>query len=246
MQWNEWLIYALLVDTAHREEVCGGCAFDIPPIYPLPVAHLPPLPSTSPISPSGILLGTFRKWNMLFPSRTAFMHIFHDFYIVNCMIVQKMPTIWDDPYFLGLCVNPLLHKLLAGATPAEELHGGRLEMAVRLAVLVYLADIRVRFMGYHVTGSHFGRRLKVLIVLDAEAWRDFWELRLWILVVGGMKAEPGERGVFVREIETVMREVGLRTWSQVVRVLEGVVWIEDVYGKRCEELGREVVARLEI
>ena len=39
----------------------------------------------------------------------------------------------------------------------------------------------------------------------------------------------------------MMRELGLKSWQDVVGVLRDIIWIEDIYGEGVMELGREVI-----
>jgi hypothetical protein len=158
------------------------------------------------------------------------------------MIVDGLPDIWDDPWFLGLRLNPILHRLLPPAmTSCEEPPGGIIEMVCRLAALIYLGDIRVKFMKYHVTGYHFVARLKNLMILDSIEWEHFQDLKLWALVVGGIKSSTTDRALFVEEIGSLLKAMGIQTWEEATEVVQSFVWIEEIYGERCQDIGREVM-----
>jgi hypothetical protein len=73
------------------------------------------------------------------------------------------------------------------------------EGACRLASLVYLGDIPVVFMEYHhIIGYHFVERLKRAVLIETSDWENLQDLRLWALVLGGIKAREADRRVWRR------------------------------------------------
>jgi hypothetical protein len=160
-----------------RDDVCGVCAFDIPPSYGIPTRHLP-FPEESPVPPSEVFLDIIRKWSQMYPDRKELMTVLHDLFGINARINVGMPAVWDDPFFLGMQINPLILRLLPPAHQTNE-SGGTIETACRLGGLVYLGDIRTEFVMYHVTGYHFVEKLKQIILIETTEWEEFQNLRLW-------------------------------------------------------------------
>jgi hypothetical protein len=222
-------------DYCHRDDVVGACLFDIDPSFGLPLYHLPPLPEKSPIPPSERLLHIIERGGKTY-SNHQIMSLFYDFFILNSIIRTKMPGIFDDPLFLGMQINPISHRLIESSkkatTPAES--------TCCLAAMVYLADIRVEFLAYNVTGHHYIERLKAA-VLNSE-WHDLHDLRLWALVIGGIKSSEKDRYLFIDATRITMGDLGINTWNQVTEIVESIIWIDSVYGMRCQEFGREVMA----
>lgn len=100
------------------------------------------------------------------------MSVLHDLFELNAWINVGMPAILEDPFFLGMQINPIILQLLP---PTEQINepGETIETACRLAALIYLGDIRVEFVLYHITGHHFVERLKCAILEKLTEWDEF-------------------------------------------------------------------------
>lgn len=225
------------------EEVCGACAFNVPPNYPLPTRHIPALPTKPPIAASKTFVNTIYSWRRLYPHREDFVKIFLDFHILNCMIQVGLPKIWEDPWFLGLRINPIVLRLLPSETVFDGKGPGELiETACRLAALIYLGDIRVAFMEYHVMGCHFVEKLSDIMAYESEEWEEFQELKLWVLTVGAIKASAAGREIFVEGIQKMVEVMDIETWDEVVQIVSDIIWLDEVYGQRFADLGKEIIA----
>ena len=170
--------------------MCGACHFDVPPTFGLPIHYLPSVPTNALLPPSYRLLNLTWTWNKLYPSNTEFISLLQDVHIVNSIICARYPDIFNDPWFLGLQINPVLLRLLSfpginqdEAQETEADSGSDIERAIRLATLIYFADLRTEFMLYHVTGYHFIKRIGPLILANSERWHYFQDIRLWALVM---------------------------------------------------------------
>lgn len=73
-------------------------------------------------------------------------------------------------------------------------------------------------------------------------WGTFEDWKLWVLVVGGMKAVSEDREYFIRAVKMAMRERGYEEWEQVREVVAGLVWIESIHGEPCRAFGLDVMA----
>ena len=100
------------------------------------------------------------------------MRILHDLFIINGLILIGMLTIWEDPFFLGMQLNPIIMQLRPSIEPRNA-SGDIIETACRLAVLIFLGNIRAEFVMYHVTGYHFVERLKHLALEELSEWEEF-------------------------------------------------------------------------
>lgn len=211
------------------------------PNYPPPKYHIPPIPTRARSLPSKNFINTICRLRILYPGREGFIQAFHDLYVLNSMIIEGLPATWTDPMFLGLRINPMVLRLLPKTkqAPQDDDPGAVVEMTSRLAALIYLSDIRVRFMEYHTTGYHFMNRLKNIISQGTEAWAGLLELKLWILVVGGIKASSIDRAIFIQLIRNTCTKLGLETWKQVTKTVGDFIWINEIYGARCVDLGLE-------
>ena len=117
------------------------------------------------------------------------------------------------------------------------------ERTCRLAALAYLGEIRYIFdESYNFLGYHFVEKLRVAISVIDPGWELFWELKLWCIVVGGALAKgDDDRRAFTAAAKEVVGRLGLDNWENVKAVLTEFIWIEEVFGVRCEGFGREVV-----
>ena len=96
-----------------------------------------------------------------------------------------------------------------------------------------------------------------------DLWGEFTDWKLWVLVVGGMKAlegissssnnnnnnnnnsnqNIGDREFFRRKVRIEMAARGLEDWEEVKDVIGGLVWIDAIHGGFLAEFGREVMSR---
>ncbi|KFY94561.1 hypothetical protein V500_03158 [Pseudogymnoascus sp. VKM F-4518 (FW-2643)] len=213
----------------HRDEVCGGCAFDIPPRYPLPTALLPPLRSISPGPTSTQIADASTAWVRVFGSSHLITDIIQELHTITAVIRDQDPFVWRDPCFLGLQVNPVVHRLLSVDQNPKHSNANDdvLARACALAALLFLDRIRRKFMPYHITGPHFEQRLYGILTEGLIDWTEFPELELWLLITFSMNADPS-RTTFVARITQLIDMLGLQTWDLIVEVLSGFLWLDNV------------------
>lgn len=220
------MVFCCLSANKVRVDVLGAAKFDIPPSFGLPTQHLPAAP-ISPFQLPPIFFETALKWNMFKPESAETMKIFEDLYQLNSTIVAGLPDSWEDQWLLGLQIHPIVLRFLRPYPNDSVCHErDTLEIALQLAALVYLADLRTRCMAYHTTGNHFSQRLKAIVISEGPEWNDFLQLRLWILVVGAVKASEEDRHLFGAAIKSVLETLGIVTWYGAMNVVENFVWME--------------------
>lgn len=185
-----------------------------------------------------------RNWELLYPERQELMDIFHDLYRLNHIIKRGLPDVWEDPWFLGLRINPILLRLMSIYDTERSVSIMKTESSVenilRLAALVYLGDVRIKFMVYHVTGYHFIENIKIALRSDFVEWNGFLDLRLWALVVAAVKASSADRSFFIGEIRRTMEALLIIRWTETMEIITSFLWIEEIYGVRARELGEQV------
>jgi hypothetical protein len=180
------------------------------------------------------------KWNQMYPERKGLMRVLHDLFVLNAMITVGMPAIFEDPLFLGMQINPIIIRLRPSFEQNNQ-SGETVEAACRLAALIYLGDIRVEFIIYHVTGYHFVERLNHVALAECSEWDEFQNLRLWVLVIGAIKASPADRLLFIEGIKRALERLYITTWEEATLVVASILFNDEIYGQRCQELGREVI-----
>jgi hypothetical protein len=168
------------------------------------------------------------------------MRVLHGLFVLNALIAARMPAIWEDPYFLGMQINPIVIRLRPSLENENE-PGETVETACRLAALLFLSDIRVEFVPYHVTGYHFVKRLEQIALLEITEWEEFQNLRLWVLVIGAIKASPADRLHFIEGVKRALERLYITTWEEATLVVASILFNEEIYGQRCRYFGREVM-----
>lgn len=91
-------------------------------------------------------------------------------------------------------------------------------------------------------GYHFISKLRRLIVDHGIDWGMFEDWKLWVLVLGGMKAVSDDREYFITAVKMAMRDRGYEDWEQVREVVAELIWIESIHGEPCSEFGKDVMA----
>jgi hypothetical protein len=192
-------------------------------------------------------MDTVWRWKRLYPERQDVIQIILDLHTLNSIINVRYPEIFSDPWFLGLQINPIVIRLICQHwwTPMIDSlvdgTGALVEKAFRLAALIYLADVRVKCMEYHITGYHFMEDLKGMVLLETMEWQDFPGLRLWVLVIGGMKASMIDRPLFAEATSDALAGLNINTWEEATKVVTNFLWVEEIYRRRCREFGAEVM-----
>jgi hypothetical protein len=102
--------------------------------------------------------------------------------------------------------------------------------AVRVSCILFFAEIRRLFgiMGVHST-SQTQKLRSFLLQIPLSAWQNLEILRMWCLAMGGMESTGEERLWFLQELEKWKVKLGLESWGEVLGVLRGVLWYEDVH-----------------
>ena len=197
-------------------------------------------PQSRPTLHQKFYLNVIFKWNQIYPERKELMMVLQDLLVLNALIAVGMPAIFEDPFFLGMKINPIIIRLRPSLQQKKE-PGEIIETACRLAALIYLSDIRIEFVLYHVTGYHFVERLRETALAETTEWEEFQDLRLWVLVIGAIKALPEDQLLFIDGIKRVLERLHIATWDDATLVVESILFNEEIYGPRCRNLGRDVM-----
>jgi hypothetical protein len=145
---------------------------------------------------------------------------------------------------MGHASNTLVKQFMCPIVNGEAaMSGGVVERALRLASLLYIDRLREAFseVMLPLIGYQLVTRLMAAVQDDSGEWDGFQELRLWAAVVGGSIALPQHRSVFVDASRKAIRILGLKKWVDVMRILEDVLWISQIFRFSCEDFGAEVM-----
>lgn len=116
-----------------------------------------------------------------------------------------------------------------------------MQEACRLGMLLYLNHVR-RFLG--ITPSYTGivaSRLKDHLMVNYEHlmgdWiGEAWILQIWVLYMAGfgLQGEPDEAW-FLRALGKSLKRRGISDWNDVLQLLKGVLWFEEVFDRPNDE-----------
>ncbi|TGO48984.1 hypothetical protein BCON_0224g00110 [Botryotinia convoluta] len=105
--------------------------------------------------------------------------------------------LWGDQNFAGLCVYPILSRLLT--TQKEIKH--EIEELCRIGGLLFIAQTRRWFGVAPVLSNVFITKLHRLLESDGDIWNaKVKSLRVWTLVMAGCAATTEEEKVWIAEI----------------------------------------------
>jgi len=103
--------------------------------------------------------------------------------------------------------------------------------ATRLALLLFLAEIRRRFGLHPIDSRVHVRKLQNLLANDAADWTPLGPLRLWVVGMGVLDAlEDPELGWLVGEWARQAFSRGVTTAGQAERLFRGIMWIDTLHG----------------
>ena len=217
-----------------RSDLASAFSGDTVPRFPLPVdltdeMRITPVPD--------ILRNTVETWNEYYPFftdiTTTLCHLARLASIINER--NSFLGFWRDTMFTTRTYLPVVHEVLllprldsSRKYQNSQLPGIVMREVIRLACLTLLSLINDKF-NIRPDGieAYRGRIRKILNRFDID-WSPFWQLKLWVLVVGSLPSRPGERGWYAERIADTMKSGRLLNWQQVVKVVKGMIWIDAV------------------
>ncbi|TEY43686.1 hypothetical protein BOTCAL_0363g00070 [Botryotinia calthae] len=129
--------------------------------------------------------------------------------------------LWGDQNFAGLCVYPILSRLL---TIQKEIKH-EMEELCRIGGLLFIAQARKWFGVGPVLTNVFIAKLRQLLKSDGDIWNaKVKSLRIWTLVMAGCAATTEDEKTWIAE--TLKRDVF--DWSELEN-LKSMWWIDDVF-----------------
>ncbi|KAF7908761.1 uncharacterized protein EAF01_004516 [Botrytis porri] len=128
--------------------------------------------------------------------------------------------LWGDQNFAGMCVYPILSRLLT--TQKEIKH--EIEELCRIGGLLFIAQTRRWFGVAPVVSKVFIAKLRRLLESDGDIWNaKVKSLRVWTLVMAGCAATTEDEKVWIAE--TLRRDV--INWSELENV-KNMWWIDEI------------------
>lgn len=189
---------------------------------------------------------TLKLWRSTFPHEASSLDFLEEVHVLNARIQQQLPIVWRDDLFLGIYVNPILHTLLMLQNlSCQGIRSASIVEMCRLAALLFLSNIRFRFLPFHTTGPHFAERLVILLDGDT-AWTSFEDLHLWVLItlLVNSTVSQDHREELLERIVRIMFSLDVTSWTAVIDILHGFLWLNDVIWAKAERLGEEIDGRV--
>ncbi|KAF7890042.1 uncharacterized protein EAF02_002457 [Botrytis sinoallii] len=129
--------------------------------------------------------------------------------------------LWGDQNFAGLCVYPILSRLLT--IQKEPKHN--IEELCRIGGLLFIAQTRRWFGVAPVLTNVFITKLRRILESDGDIWNTKAKsLRVWTLVMAGCTANTEDEKAWVAE--TLKRDVF--DWSELEDV-KNMWWIDEIF-----------------
>lgn len=175
-------------------------------------------------------------WRLLFPTCAPFLDIFDDTARFGIHLASEEARtsghVYTDVVFAGNLIIGLVHRLLSARQAINiERPETLFQECTRLALLLFLAEIRRRF-GLHPIDSrvHVQKLQNVLANYTAD-WTALDPLRLWVVSMGVLEAvgDP-DLGWLVGEWARRAFSGEVTSAGQAEGLFRGVMWIDTVHG----------------
>ncbi|KAF1829240.1 hypothetical protein BDW02DRAFT_536696 [Decorospora gaudefroyi] len=219
--------------TVNWADLIGSFFQDHAPLLPMPAPWLAdsksPPHSPRPFRPISL------AWKRHLPMHTDWISIFDD--IVHLISLdgafnaeQKILAVtsgsWLEPTLYRLLViRPLQH----GTTPAH-----MMEEIARLGTLIFLAPFwKLSGQSPVCTVALSSTLLRVVLAnnIVVEWEEELKPLLIWVLYCAAVETRDlAERREFVCILASLMRDLRLCAWNDLMLVVKSVVWVEKVFG----------------
>lgn len=208
-----------------------------PPSWPIPLKLVPYRPALPPniISPAGACKIS-STWRGLFPTSHSILDIFDDTARFGIHLgteeARTAGHIYTDVVFAGNLIIGLVHRLLSARSAIDiERPETVFSEATRLALLLFLAEIRRRFGLHPVDSRVHVEKLQNVLETEAVDWTPLGSLRLWVVGMAVLEA-PGRMEAERLVGEWARRAFigGVTTAGQAERLFQDVMWIDTVHG----------------
>lgn len=180
-------------------------------------------------------LGFSAELSQLFEAVRSYIHLLEG--IEQRRIPLDLSKIADQRNFIqhsALCLPPGVQ--IAGRYPG----GLLLYDACRIAALIFCLGV-VFPLPYEtsplpVLAEMLKQELEKIPWSHLESRREN-EVLLWVVVMGGIAAAgTRERPWFVAQVHNLTRKNGVRRWSEMVIIMERMLWL----GSACDHAGRQL------
>ena len=117
-----------------------------------------------------------------------------------------------------------------------------LEEACRLGLLLFLAEIRRRCGVQPTRAATLTENFAAHLRAHSITFEEYeFPLLLWLLMMGAteMPADHETRGFFLQNMHSVVRKHHIEGWGELLRILRGVLWADEVHTARAKLVYKE-------
>jgi hypothetical protein len=225
--------------------VNGGSTKDCLPKFPFPIKYIPLRPDVPPsITMSSSAQRISTAWRDRYPDRAEIMDIFDDMARVSVHLESEEHRtsghVYNNVVFSSTVINGIIFRLLqaqpTSRTSPENLSGA-LQEAIRLGLLLFIAEPRRRFGLHPVNTTMHVQKLNKVITNTNLDWEGFEDLRLWITTMGILEAvEPASAKSIADEWSKTIKAQQIMVPTEAEQVFKGVMWIDTVHGKKYQKM----------
>lgn len=145
--------------------------------------------------------------------------------------------LWEDQSFLKTWVNPLSYRLLDGGIELKDVDETNfVNETCRLGSLIMLSKIRRRFGARLVFTGVETERLRTILGIYVEEWKNYKLLLLWTAIMAALETENEERMWFCNIIGNTAKAMDLQGWNDIIAHASNLLWVGDILDKECENL----------
>lgn len=153
-------------------------------------------------------------------------------------------SLWRDEEFMVRYFQPILHDALSlrrvDLNQPHLLPEVVIQEAARLSCLIFLSSMNRKFRLSLDGVMIYRAEVMKLLIRHPVAWSFFLDLRLWVLVIGGLVAEHELRAWHIDEISSTMEQLGLTSWNAAHSIIKRILWVENLLDEEAERLGFEI------
>jgi hypothetical protein len=124
--------------------------------------------------------------------------------------IRANEAVYQDQGFAEYYIIPLIYRLLATRSKATLGNEASIyQEALRIALILFLAEVRRAFRIYPVVSRTQVAKLRLLLQNSLARWEGLGMLRLWIVATGAMEAvAQDEKAWFLRLLQEILDRQG--------------------------------------
>ncbi|KAF2093578.1 hypothetical protein NA57DRAFT_81079 [Rhizodiscina lignyota] len=229
-------------------DVASALVRNRPPRFALPTDLVPPLTPPRPFQEDVASFGQLtEKWEALLPPLSLdILDILRDLKTLCTVMDGEHASVgeplWQNEIFVGLRVNPIAHKLLS-ISPSQgvEPFDLRIREACRLGALLTIICLKMKCSSYPGSLPEYAPQILAAMEEQYMSLPDLVPLRLWLLVLAGITSGGAQREAVATVLIDSMRLCGIFSWSEVMKQVQLMPWMDSLLREAGSLFGREVM-----